>query len=80
MAPVKALCSERYEDWKNKFSNNGLKCIEITGDTECSDDLYLLSSYQLIITTPEKWDSLTRKCKELTYQLHMVKLFLIDEV
>lgn len=80
MAPVKALCSERHQDWKDKFSSNGLKCIEITGDTEFSDDLYFLTNHQLIITTPEKWDSLTRKCKELNYLLLMVKLFLIDEV
>lgn len=80
MAPIKALCSERYKDWKNKFSVHGLKCIEITGDTELSDDKYLINNYQLIITTPEKWDSVTRKFKEFKCQLCMIKLFLIDEV
>lgn len=80
MAPIKALCFERNEDWTNKFSILGLKCIEITGERELADDIYLINSHQLIITTPEKWDSLTRKCKEFMYQLFMVKLFLIDEV
>lgn len=74
------MCSERYEDWKNKFSIYGLKCIEITGDTAFPDDKYLISNYQLIITTPEKWDSLTRKFKEFIFQICTVKLFLIDEV
>lgn len=80
MAPIKALCSERYEDWKNKFTVHGLKCIEITGDSEVADYVSLINNHQLIITTPEKWDSLTKKCKEFKYQLYMVKLFLIDEV
>ncbi|XP_022174599.1 probable ATP-dependent DNA helicase HFM1 isoform X2 [Myzus persicae] len=80
VAPIKALCSERYEDWKNKFTVHGLKCIEITGDSEVADYVSLINNHQLIITTPEKWDSLTKKCKEFKYQLYMVKLFLIDEV
>lgn len=80
MAPIKALCSERYKDWTNKFLHHGLNCIEISGDTEHSDDIGLINSHQLIITTPEKWDSLTRKCKEFKYLLHNIKLFLIDEV
>lgn len=80
VAPIKALCSERYEDWKNKFSTYGLKSVELTGDTEYTHDMDLITSYQLIITTPEKWDSLTRKCKELKCLLNKIKLFLIDEV
>lgn len=80
MAPIKALCSERLKDWKNKFTVHGLKCIEITGDTEVADCISIITSYQLIITTPEKWDSWTKQCKEFKYQLYMVKLFLIDEV
>lgn len=80
VAPIKALCSERYEDWKNKFTIHGLKCIEITGDNEVTDYVSLISRYQLIITTPEKWDSLTKKYKEFKYQIYKVKLFLIDEV
>jgi len=80
VAPIKALCSERHEDWKNKFTVHGLKCIEITGDSEVLDYVSLITNYQLIITTPEKWDSLTKKCQEFKYQMYMVKLFLIDEV
>lgn len=80
MTPIKALCTERYEDWKVKFSIHGLKCAEVSGDTEFSDDENLIASHHIIITTPEKWDSLTRKWKKFKYNVNSVKLFLIDEV
>lgn len=80
MAPINTLCSERYKDWSNKFSIHGLKCVEITNDTDYFDYKYLVTNNQIIITTPEKWDLLTKKWKELEYQLHMIKLFFIDEV
>lgn len=79
MAPVKALCSERFQDWRAKFSPLGLSCREYTGDTD-EYDLDSLSSYHLILTTPEKWDSLTRKWKNKKGIVEIVKLFLIDEV
>jgi ATP-dependent DNA helicase HFM1/MER3 len=79
VAPVKALCSERLQDWRSKFSSLGLRCKEYTGDTE-ENDLTGLSTYHLILTTPEKWDSLTRKWKDNKGIVQMVKLFLIDEV
>lgn len=34
----------------------------------------------IIITTPEKWDSITRKWSDYQKLLQLVKLFLIDEV
>jgi ATP-dependent DNA helicase HFM1/MER3 len=34
----------------------------------------------IIITTPEKWDSITRKWKDHAKLMQLVKLFLIDEV
>jgi Superfamily II helicase len=76
---VKALCSERLQDWRSKFSPLGLRCIEYTGDTD-ENELTSLLTYHLILTTPEKWDSLTRKWKDNKEIVQMVKLFLIDEV
>ncbi|KAJ9596387.1 hypothetical protein L9F63_012595, partial [Diploptera punctata] len=78
-APIKALCTERYLDWKSKFSTLGLKCLEITGDTN-EFDINRLTNYHLLLTTPEKWDSITRKWKDNSLMVQMVKLFLIDEV
>ncbi|XP_019646641.1 PREDICTED: LOW QUALITY PROTEIN: probable ATP-dependent DNA helicase HFM1 [Branchiostoma belcheri] len=79
MAPMKALCSERYLDWKEKFGPLGLKCQELTGDSEI-DDYYQLRDCHVVLTTPEKWDSMTRKWRDNKSLVQLVRLFLIDEV
>ncbi|XP_049780691.1 probable ATP-dependent DNA helicase HFM1 [Schistocerca cancellata] len=79
MAPIKALCRERVQDWTSKFSYLGLKCQEVTGDSDATD-LYHLLDYHILFTTPEKWDSLTRKWRDNHMLVEVVKLFLIDEV
>ena len=78
-APTKALCSERQRDWDKKFTQLGLKCAELTGDSDASD-LRNVQSANVIITTPEKWDSMTRKWKDHERLMRLVRLFLIDEV
>ncbi|XP_048353797.1 probable ATP-dependent DNA helicase HFM1 [Sphaerodactylus townsendi] len=78
MAPIKALCSQRFEDWKQKFEPIGLACKELTGDT-AMDDLFEIQHAHIILTTPEKWDSMTRKWRDNSL-VQLVKLFLIDEV
>ncbi|KAG0159719.1 hypothetical protein PDIDSM_7243 [Penicillium digitatum] len=78
-APTKSLCSERFRDWHSKFSSLNLKCAELTGDTDHMQ-LRNVQSSQIIITTPEKWDSMTRKWKDHKKLMQLVKLFLIDEV
>ncbi|PKY00800.1 P-loop containing nucleoside triphosphate hydrolase protein, partial [Aspergillus campestris IBT 28561] len=78
-APTKSLCSERFRDWNRKFHSLGLQCAELTGDTDHSQ-LRSVQSSQIIITTPEKWDSMTRKWKDHARLMQLVKLFLIDEV
>ncbi|XP_061098727.1 probable ATP-dependent DNA helicase HFM1 [Conger conger] len=78
MAPIKALCSQRYENWKQKFGPLGLSCKELTGDTEI-EDFFEIQDAHLIMTTPEKWDSMTRKWRD-NCLVQLVRLFLIDEV
>ncbi|KAF2449648.1 ATP-dependent DNA helicase MER3 [Karstenula rhodostoma CBS 690.94] len=78
-APTKALCSERQRDWQKKFGPLNLDCVELTGDSE-SVDLRNIQSANIIITTPEKWDSITRKWKDHEKLMRLVNLFLIDEV
>jgi ATP-dependent DNA helicase HFM1/MER3 len=78
-APTKALCSERQRDWDKKFTQIGLKCAELTGDSNASD-LRNVQSANIIVTTPEKWDSITRKWKDHIRLMKLIKLFLIDEV
>ena len=78
-APTKALCSERQRDWQAKFGRVGLNCVELTGDTDATD-LRNVQTANIIITTPEKWDSITRKWKDHEKLMRLIKLFLIDEV
>ncbi|NXC22037.1 HFM1 helicase, partial [Corythaeola cristata] len=78
MAPIKALCSQRFDDWKEKFGPIGLSCKELTGDT-VMDDLFEIHHAHIIITTPEKWDSMTRRWRDNSV-VQLVRLFLIDEV
>ncbi|PTU18106.1 hypothetical protein P175DRAFT_0560004 [Aspergillus ochraceoroseus IBT 24754] len=78
-APTKSLCSERFRDWNRKFHALGLQCAELTGDTDQTQLRHVQNS-QIIVTTPEKWDSMTRKWKDHARLMQLVKLFLIDEV
>lgn len=79
MAPVKSLCNERFQDWKSKFEVLGVLCIQLTGDSE-NEDYFELQKYSLILTTPEKWNSVTRLWKNNKVLIQMVKLLLIDEI
>ncbi|CZR57128.1 related to ATP-dependent DNA helicase [Phialocephala subalpina] len=79
MAPTKSLCSERLRDWEKKFSHLNLLCAELTGDTNQAE-MARVRNASIIVTTPEKWDSITRKWDDHVKLVQMVKLFLIDEV
>ncbi|KAJ7461495.1 Sec63 Brl domain-containing protein [Mycena latifolia] len=82
MAPTKALCSERQRDWSSKFDALGIRCCELTGDTvqfgkgAWGD----AKGATIIITTGEKWDSLTRNWADHGQILSQIQLFLVDEV
>ncbi|KAI0542016.1 hypothetical protein GGR58DRAFT_369396 [Xylaria digitata] len=78
-APTKSLCSEKARDWKAKFSHMNLQCVELTGDTSQAE-AHRIGSASIIVTTPEKWDSITRKWKDHRKLLELVRLVLIDEV
>jgi ATP-dependent DNA helicase HFM1/MER3 len=78
-APTKSLCSERMRDWQKKFSHLNLPCAELTGDTSQAE-MARVRAASIIVTTPEKWDSITRKWTDHHKLIQMVKLFLIDEV
>ncbi|KAI0433773.1 hypothetical protein F5Y09DRAFT_350687 [Xylaria sp. FL1042] len=78
-APTKSLCSEKTRDWQAKFSHMNLQCVELTGDTSQAE-AHRIGSASIIVTTPEKWDSITRKWKDHRKLLELVRLVLIDEV
>ncbi len=64
------------------WGNGTLKVVEVTGDSgnDTTSGIRRLASANLILTTPEKWDSLTRLGSEHTFLIGSVKLVLIDEV
>ncbi|VBB80418.1 Putative ATP-dependent DNA helicase [Podospora comata] len=78
-APTKALCAEKARDWEKKFGHMKLKCAELTGDTSQAE-MRRVGDASIIVTTPEKWDSITRKWQDHRRLLQLVELFLIDEV
>ncbi|KAK7334959.1 hypothetical protein VNO80_26728 [Phaseolus coccineus] len=78
VAPIEALAKERYRDWEKKFGGGlKLRVVELTGET--ATDLKLLEKGQIIISTPEKWDALSRRWKQRK-QVQQVSLFIIDEL
>lgn len=79
VSPIKSLCHERLVDWVKKFSRFGINCVCVTGDSD-NIDYHQLINHNLIISTPEKWDSLTRKWRDNETFVKEVKLFMIDEV
>ncbi|KAM3686316.1 hypothetical protein ACJW31_11G189700 [Castanea mollissima] len=79
IAPLEALAKERYRDWERKFGKGGLKMrvVELMGET--ATDLKLLEKGQIIISTPEKWDALSRRWKQRKH-VQQVSLFIVDEL
>ncbi|OEL17758.1 ATP-dependent DNA helicase MER3-like protein [Dichanthelium oligosanthes] len=59
IAPSKALVQEKLRDWKTKLGPLGINCLEMTGDNEfyCNK---AINDADLILTTPEKFDSMSR--------------------
>ncbi|XP_060529591.1 activating signal cointegrator 1 complex subunit 3 isoform X2 [Cylas formicarius] len=77
IAPMKALVRERVLDWSAKFSKIDKKVIEVTGDVTPRSDLIRTSN--IIITTPEKWDAMSRNWTEKDF-VKQVGLMVIDEI
>ena len=78
VAPLKALARERMKDWKKKFGEGlGLRVVELTGDV--TPDTRALRRADIIITTPEKWDGVTRSWQRRDY-VRAVQVVIIDEI
>uniref|UniRef100_A0A674I2U6 Activating signal cointegrator 1 complex subunit 3 n=1 Tax=Terrapene triunguis TaxID=2587831 RepID=A0A674I2U6_9SAUR len=75
ITPMEALV---FLDWYEKFQERlGKKVVLLTGET--STDLKLLGKGNIIISTPEKWDILSRRWKQRK-NVQNVNLFIVDEV
>jgi len=81
IAPIKSLCQEKSFDWKIKFSQNplNLNILEFTSDNEYIN-FTQLNEANLILTTPEKFDVLSRKWKKIPEFFLEITLLLIDEI
>ncbi|KAL8568763.1 hypothetical protein ACOMHN_054550 [Nucella lapillus] len=79
IGPMKSLCGERVEDWRHKLAPAGLDCVELTGDSDLNDFSSVYHA-QVICTTPEKWDSVTRRWKDNRQLFQSICLVCIDEV
>lgn len=78
IAPVEALAKERLRDWSEKFGMGlGVSVAQLTG--EGISDLKLLERSNIIISTPEHWDMLSRRWKQRK-AVQGVSLFVVDEV
>ena len=67
LAPVKALCAERFRDWGERVELAGLRVTMMTGDSDTAE-----VPVGLTIATPEKWDAVSRRVRAPQLALVMV--------
>ncbi|KAG8388728.1 hypothetical protein BUALT_Bualt02G0155500 [Buddleja alternifolia] len=77
VAPMKALAAEVTSTFSHRLSPLNVTVRELTGDMQLSKNE--LEETQMIVTTPEKWDVITRKSSDMSLSM-LVKLLIIDEV
>ncbi|CAG2112702.1 unnamed protein product, partial [Medioppia subpectinata] len=78
IAPMKALAAEMTENFGKRLAPFGMRVRELTGDMQLSKSEIMAT--QMLVTTPEKWDVVTRKAKGDVQLLQLVRLVIIDEV
>ncbi|KPI41227.1 putative helicase mug81 [Cyphellophora attinorum] len=78
IAPMKALVRERLNDWGKRLARPlGLRLVELTGDN--TPDTRAINDADIIVTTPEKWDGISRSWQNRSY-VRKVSLVIIDEI
>ena len=77
IAPLKALVQEQVGNFGQRLKPYGIKVSELTGDRQLTKQQ--IADTQIIVTTPEKWDVITRKATDLSYT-NLVRLIIIDEI
>ncbi|KAI4199430.1 MAG: hypothetical protein LQ346_002568 [Caloplaca aetnensis] len=77
IAPLKALVQEQVGNFGKRLEPYGVKVSELTGDRQLTKQQ--IADTQIIVTTPEKWDVITRKATEMSYT-NLVGLIVIDEI
>ncbi|XP_042586353.1 U5 small nuclear ribonucleoprotein 200 kDa helicase-like [Cyprinus carpio] len=78
ITPMEALAEQVFIDWHQKFQETlNKKVVLLTGET--STDLKLLGKGDIIVSTPDKWDILSRRWKQRK-NVQNVSLFIVDEI
>lgn len=78
VAPMKALAAEMTESFGKRLKQLGISVRELTGDMQLTKAE--MQATQMLVTTPEKWDVVTRKGSGDATMISQVKLLIIDEV
>jgi len=77
IAPMKALVQEMVGHFQTRLKSFGIKAGELTGDSQTTKQQ--VAKTQIIVTTTEKWDVITRKSTSTSYT-DLVRLVIIDEI
>ncbi len=77
LSPLRSLGYEKEDDWKTSFGSYGWKVEAVTGETEYS--YQKLQNSDIILTTVEKLDSLSRKPQGDTF-LEETGVVVVDEI
>ncbi|OSX63730.1 hypothetical protein POSPLADRAFT_1055810 [Postia placenta MAD-698-R-SB12] len=77
VAPMKALVQEMVGNFSSRLGAYGVKVGELTGDAQMTKQQ--IAETQIIVTTPEKYDVITRKSTDTSYT-NLVRLIIIDEI
>ncbi|KAK4688426.1 hypothetical protein P7C73_g1686, partial [Tremellales sp. Uapishka_1] len=78
VAPMKALAAEITRKFGKRLAWLNIKVRELTGDMQLTRQE--IAETQIIVTTPEKWDVVTRKPTGEGELASKVQLLIIDEV
>lgn len=77
VAPMKALVAEQAANFRDRLAPFGVIVNELTGDSQLTKAQ--IAETQIIVTTPEKWDVISRKSTDTSYT-NLVRLMIVDEI
>jgi len=77
VAPMKALVQEVVTNFSERLAGYGVVVRELSGDSSLTRQQ--ISETQVLVTTPEKWDIVTRQGEGRAYT-QLIKLVIIDEI
>ncbi|MGZ7207155.1 MAG: DEAD/DEAH box helicase [Halobacteriota archaeon] len=78
LAPLRALTNEKEDEWQRLFAPMGFDVYVVSGEREL--DPAKARSAHIIISTPEKWDSASRKHHTTHTFVKAINVIIIDEV